>query len=228
MADIGNNLKSVRDEVVEAAIGCGRSPDSIRLLAVSKTFPAADVLTATRCGQLLFGENRVQEAMLKVPEVIVPGVEWHLIGHLQANKVRHAVEVFDVIQSLDSEKLALRLNRVCAELDKRIKVMIQVNVGEEAQKAGLEIEAVRPLVDCVDGLDRLALVGLMAIPPFSDNPEDSRPHFRTLARLLADLNRSRSKPLTELSMGMSADFAVAVEEGSTMVRVGTRIFGGRH
>lgn len=184
-------------------------------------------MEAAQLGQALFGENRVQEAESKIPAVQRPGLEWHLIGHLQSNKVRQAVEIFDVVETVDSEKLARRLNRICEEAGKTLRVFIQVNIGEEEQKSGIDIGDVDGLVKSVGSLDHLELRGLMAIPPFGDDPEESRPYFRRLAVLRDQLEARLGVPLPELSMGMSSDFAVAVEEGATIVRIGTGIFGKR-
>ncbi|MFB3906319.1 MAG: YggS family pyridoxal phosphate-dependent enzyme [Acidobacteriota bacterium] len=227
MADIQANLAKVRAEIDRAASGCGRDPASITLLAVSKTFPPGAIDLAAEAGQKAFGENRVQEAQDKIPLVKSPGLEWHLIGHLQSNKARRAVQLFDVIQSVDSEKLARILDRNAAELGKRLPVFIEVNVGEESQKSGVPPSELGQLLKVAVSLEHLELRGLMAIPPWTDDPELSRPYFRRLAALLDEVNRSLAAPLRHLSMGMSHDFQVAIQEGSTLVRVGTAIFGRR-
>ncbi|RPJ61067.1 MAG: YggS family pyridoxal phosphate-dependent enzyme [Acidobacteria bacterium] len=227
MVDIRANLQNVRGEINETALACGRDPASVRLLAVSKTFGADAINLAASVGQKAFGENRVQEAESKIPLVKSPGIEWHLIGHLQSNKARRAVELFDVVQSVDSEKLARVLDRNAAEQGKRLPVCLEVNVGEEAQKSGVLPSELRQLITIVGTLNHLEVRGLMAIPPWSDDPEMSRPYFRRLAGLLNEINRSLAAPLTQLSMGMSHDFKVAIQEGSTLVRVGTAIFGKR-
>lgn len=210
-----------------AARRSGRDPEDIQILAVSKSFPAEAVVEVARCGHRLFGESRVQEAAEKISAVIQPGLEWHLVGHLQSNKVRQAAELFDVVQSLDSERLARRLNRVCGEIGKRVSVFVQVNIGEESQKYGVDPEQTELLVDLVDQLDFLDLCGLMTIPPWDQDPERSRPYFRRLAAMRDRISRQRSRPLDQLSMGMSGDFTVAIEEGATLIRIGTAIFGGR-
>jgi len=225
--DIRANLEMIRGEIHEAALACGRDSASVTLLAVSKTFGAEAIDLAASAGQKAFGENRVQEAEGKIPLVRSPGIEWHLIGHLQSNKARRAVELFDVVQSVDSEKLARALDRNAAEQGKRLPVFLEVNVGEEAQKSGILPSELRQLINLAATLDHLEVRGLMAIPPWSDDPELSRPYFRRLAGLLNEVNRSLAAPLTQLSMGMSHDFKVAIQEGSTLVRVGTAIFGKR-
>ncbi|RPI28499.1 MAG: YggS family pyridoxal phosphate-dependent enzyme [Acidobacteria bacterium] len=227
MVDIGANLEKVRKEITQAAVECDRDPASVLLLAVSKTFGPEEVDQACRLSQRLFGENRVQEAETKIPVVRSDGLEWHLIGHLQSNKARRAVQLFDVIQTVDTSKVASLLDRNAGELGKRLPVFIEVNVGEESQKAGVPPAELTALVGTVRGLSHLELRGLMAIPPWSEDPEMSRPYFRRLAALLREVNRSLDTPLRELSMGMSHDFKVAIQEGSTLVRVGTAIFGKR-
>ena len=225
--DIRANLENVRGQITEIALACGRNPASVDLLAVSKTFGPEVVDLAAAAGQTAFGENRVQEAENKIPLVKAPGIKWHLIGHLQSNKARRAVQLFDVIESVDSEKLARILDRSAAELSKLLPVFVEVNVGEESQKSGVPPSELRQTLDVMASLDHLELLGLMAIPPWSDDPERSRPYFRRLAGLRDEVNRTLAVPLRQLSMGMSHDFKVAIQEGSTLVRVGTAIFGER-
>ena len=227
MQSIENNLKSVEETVRRTALSCGRDPASVKLLAVSKTFPAEIVEQAFQAGQRLFGENRVQEAASKIPSVQAEGIGWHLVGHLQTNKIRQAVQLFDVIESIDSEKVARKLDQYCSQLNKVMPVFLQINVGQEHQKFGFEPDQVPEVVDKIDALSNLDLQGLMAIPPYAVDPEASRPYFRRMVELFDEVNATRTSPLLELSMGMSADFPVAIEEGSTIVRVGTSIFGAR-
>ncbi len=227
MVDIRANLEKVRGQITETALACGRDPASVDLLAVSKTFGPEVVDVAAAAGQTAFGENRVQEAEGKIPLVKTPEINWHLIGHLQSNKARRAVQLFDVIESVDSEKLARILDRDAAEQGKRLLVFVEVNVGEESQKSGVPPSELLQTLRVVASLDHLELLGLMAIPPWSDDPEMSRPYFRRLAALLDEVNRALAVPLRQLSMGMSHDFKVAIQEGSTLVRVGTAIFGER-
>jgi hypothetical protein len=182
---------------------------------------------ASDAGQRCFGENRIQEAIAKIPAVRVQGLVWHLIGHLQSNKARRAAELFDVIQSVDSEKLATKISRCCMELKKNMAVLVQINIGEEPQKTGFLPAEVKEAVGVVDGLPNLNLLGLMCIPPFHQDPEETRPYFTQMADLLTEINSNRAEPMSELSMGMSADYRIAIEEGSTIIRVGTAIFGPR-
>lgn len=224
---IADNLKQVEESIREMALSCGRDPGTVKLLAVSKTFPVEIIEEAFLAGQRLFGENRVQEAATKLPAVTGAGIGWHLVGHLQTNKVRQAVQLFDLIESVDSERVAAKIDHSCRQMSKVMPVYIQVNVGEEPQKFGIAPSQLREVVEKVDALPNLELKGLMAIPPYAANPEASRPYFRTMRRLFNSINATRSSPLEELSMGMSADYCVAIEEGATIVRVGTAIFGQR-
>jgi PLP dependent protein len=223
-------IEDVRGKIAAAATRCQRSPEAITLVAVSKTHPADSVREAIAAGVADFGENRVQEAESKIPEVGRNAARWHLIGHLQSNKARRAVELFDVIHSLDSVSLARRLDRVCEELDrKELPVLIQVDLGHEATKAGIEETAVRELAEAVRECARLNLIGLMTLPPFFDDPEKVHPYFRRLRKLRDELRAEGlfGDSQGELSMGMTHDYEVAIEEGATMVRVGTAIFGAR-
>ncbi|GAB4229235.1 MAG: YggS family pyridoxal phosphate-dependent enzyme [Acidobacteriota bacterium] len=227
MEQLGKNLERVRARIADAAARARRSPDDVRLVAVSKTFPPAMIRAAAEFGQRCFGENRVQEAREKIHQLEDLDLEWHLVGHLQSNKAKTAVELFDVIQSVDGSKLAARLDRYARETGFRLPVLIEVNVGEEPQKAGVVPAAVEPLVRSVLAFPNLELRGLMAIPPFLEDPEGVRPYFRKLRELRDELEQRLEVWLPDLSMGMSSDFEVAVEEGATIVRVGTAIFGER-
>ena len=228
MTDVAANLESIREQIRETAERAGRDPASVRLVAVSKTFPPEAVRRAAEAGQRCFGENRVQEAQEKIPALADRGLEWRLIGHLQSNKARRAVELFDVIETVDSPKLASTLDRIAGEMGKRMPILFEVNVGEEAQKSGVQPAELGRLVDFVNGLPNVELRGLMAIPPYNEDPESSRPYFRRLAGLLEEINRDRGSALGDLSMGMSHDFQVAIQEGATLVRIGTAIFGTRN
>ncbi len=199
----------------------------IRLMAVSKTRSADLVSKAVAAGHTLFGENRLQEAWQKIPQVNQTGLSWHLIGPLQSNKARRAVEVFDVIQTLDRPGIARKVNQYAQDMDKVLSCFIQVNIGEEVQKHGLAPREVPDMVQLVDSLSALQLEGLMALPPHSEEPEASRPYFRRLAELLSQINLDRERPVKDLSMGMSHDYRIAIEEGATLIRVGTAIFGPR-
>ena len=196
------------------------------LLVVSKTWGAEVVLPLVETGQALYGENRVQEASEKIP-LLPPGLKWHLIGHLQKNKVRKALPLFDTIHTVDSSELACQIDRIALELDLLPRVLLQVNVGAETQKFGFSLDELREQMGDLLALRRLNIVGLMAIPPFADDPEDVRPHFQALRHLRDELEKTFSHPLPELSMGMTSDFEVAIQEGATIVRVGSAIFGTR-
>jgi len=227
VSGIPERLQEVRRRLVAAAERSGRDLAEVTLVAVGKTHSATAVAEAVRAGVGDVGENRVQEAAAKRPHV--PPTRWHLIGPLQRNKAKLALETFDIVHTLDRSELAERLERLLAEgwPQRRLDVLLEVNVGREDQKAGALPEDAAALAQETLACPHLRLVGLMAIPPFCDLPEDSRPHFRALAQLRARLQDSLGTALPELSMGMSADFEVAVEEGATLVRVGTAIFGAR-
>ena len=217
--EIRTNVSALEARIAAACARAGRARAGVRLVAVTKTFPASDVDHAIAAGMIDVGENKVQEARDKKPSV-AGSARWHLIGHLQSNKAKDAVRLFDVIQTIDSVELAERVARFAESEGKRQEVLVQVNVGEEEQKSGAEIADVPSLVRRVSALPSLHLSGLMAIPPFLE-AEAMRPYFRRLRALRDDLG------LPELSMGMTDDFEVAIEEGATMIRVGRAIFGAR-
>lgn len=226
--EIAARLAAVRRRVAAAALRSGRLPGDVSLVAVSKTVPATAVLAAVAAGQLVFGENRVQEALGKAA-ACGPGVSWHLIGHLQRNKAKAAVQLFDVVQSLDSPELAVDLDRRAGEAGRRLRVLVQVKVGDERTKSGIAPEDAPGLIEAAARLPNIELAGLMAIPPPPDAPGESRPWF-ALLRSLRDRWDGEICPrgtLRELSMGMSADYEVAIEEGATIVRIGALIFGSR-
>ena len=227
--EMKERLTQVRQRIARAAERAGRPVEEITLITVSKTFNAATVQLAVDAGALVLGENRVQEAAEKSRQVTAEGLKWHLIGHLQANKARLAVQTFDVIQTIDSSEIAARLDRIAAEEGRRLVVLLQVDLGKEATKSGADEAELRGITQTLDACHNLELKGLMTLPPFFDDAEQTRPYFRRLREILAALNRNRAadKQLTELSMGMSHDFEVAIEEGATMVRVGSAIFGER-
>jgi len=223
-------IAEVRARLTAAAHRSNRPVDEITLVAVSKTHPAAAVREAITAGLDNFGENRVQEAETKIPDVGRTAARWHLIGHLQSNKARRAVELFDCIHSLDSPDLAQRLNRLCEELERQeLAVLIQVDLGHETTKTGVAEKDVGELVAVIRDCPRLRLTGLMTLPPFFDEAERVRPYFSRLRELRDELkaNRAFGDHPGELSMGMTHDFEIAIEEGATMVRVGTAIFGQR-
>ena len=223
-------LAVVRTQITAAATGCGRSPQEVTLVAISKTHPSSAITELIELGATDVGENRVQEAEDKITEIGRDKARWHLVGHLQANKAKRAVNLFDVIHSLDSMDLARRLDRLCVEEGREnLSVLIQVDLGHEETKSGIDESLLPELAEEVEQLTRLRLIGLMTLPPFFENPEDSRPFFRRLRELRDELaaRGAFGDQKGELSMGMSHDFAVAIEEGATMVRVGTAIFGER-
>ncbi|HTO10242.1 MAG TPA: YggS family pyridoxal phosphate-dependent enzyme [Candidatus Binatia bacterium] len=220
MPDVRDNLERVRERIARAAARAGRTPDDVLLIGVSKTVDVERIRAALAAGLRALGENRVQEAKAKVAELGRPAA-WHLIGHLQTNKVKDALEIFDVIHSLDRLELAQELERRAAPRGLAVEALLQVNVGSEATKGGFAPDGVGEALEAIGKLAHVKVTGLMAIPPEVERPENARPWFRQL-RALAERHG-----LGRLSMGMSGDFEVAVEEGATMVRVGTAIFGAR-
>jgi pyridoxal phosphate enzyme (YggS family) len=228
-ADIAANLDSVRCRIHAAAHRVGRSPSDIALIAVSKTFSTDLVRAAIAAGQRAFGENRVQEAVTKRAALDDRSIEWHLIGHLQTNKVRKAVTTFDVIQSVDRQDLLVKLDAAAGDAGVRPRILLQVDLAGEATKHGADLEALTDLAHAASEARHVELTGLMLIPPIPDTPEASRPWFAQLRKLRDGLVEAgiSAACLRDLSMGMSHDFEVAVEEGATMVRVGTSVFGTR-
>jgi len=214
--------------MAEAAVRVGRDPDEVELIAVTKTVQVPRIREAIEAGATVLGENRIQEAADKIALLSAFPIRWHLIGHLQTNKSRAAAELFEVIHSLDSIKLAAALDRHGAALQKRIRVLVEVNLEGEPSKSGILEHDLVPLLDACRQFSNLVIDGLMAIPPFRKHPEDVRPFFRRL-RLLRDeaAKLYPNYPLRHLSMGMSHDFEVAIEEGATLVRIGTAIFEAR-
>lgn len=232
MSDFAARLAELRARIARAANAVGRDPSAVKLLAVTKQQSAERVLEAAAAGLSAFGENRVQEAAEKIPAVRAAcptPLEWHLIGGLQRNKAKRAVELCDVIQSVDRPELLLALDKAAGELGRRPRIFLQVNIDREQQKGGCMPATAGALAEAADACANLELVGLMAIPRQCDNPEQVRPSFAHLRALQADLNRARpaGRKLVELSMGMSGDFEVAVQEGATWLRVGTALFGER-
>ena len=229
MSSIASRLQHIRQRLVQAAVGAGRDPASVLLVAVSKTFPASAVREAHSAGQLDFGENRVQEALQKIGETADLPIRWHLLGHLQANKARKAGQGFAFVQSVDSVDLLRKLDAAAAEAGRTVDLLVQVDLANETTKFGVPPESALPLFEAGRGCRAARIVGLMTLPPVPDSPEDARPWFRRL-RQIRDGWAASGVPLEmlrELSMGMSGDFEVDVEEGATIVRVGTAIFGQR-
>ena len=225
---IVENLANLERRIVDACARAGRVRSELTLVSVTKTRTAAEMDEVIRAGITQVGENRVQEAMVKKPQVTL-SAKWHLVGSLQTNKAKKALELFDVIQSIDSLHLGIELQRRCEQMDKHVGSLIEVNTSGEASKHGVSPDAVPDLVVELLKLDHLQLMGLMTIGPglAIDDPEASRPSFRTLKALAQDCRRRFGVPLPHLSMGMSSDFEVGIEEGATIVRIGTAIFGPR-
>jgi pyridoxal phosphate enzyme (YggS family) len=229
---IAENIAEVRERIEAAARRSGRSPEQVALMAVSKTHPVDRIREAYAAGLRLYGENRVQEFAGKAGALAdLAGTEWHMIGHLQTNKASKAAELFSALDSVDSVKLADKLDLAARTLGKELRVLIEINVGGEAAKTGLAPDSreLEEVLLAAPRLEALEFRGLMTVPPFTDDPEDARPYFRKL-RELRDAIAARKLPgasMDVLSMGMSHDFEVAIEEGSTCVRVGTAIFGER-
>ncbi len=231
-AEIDEALKTrlarVKQRIREAAARSGRDPASVSLIAVSKTVPAQTIRKAVTAGVTLFGENYVQEAREKIESLRDCPLSWHFIGHLQSNKCKYAVRLFDLIHTVDSAKLADALDRQAAKHDTVQPVLIQVNISMEATKSGVSPDEAASLAKRVASKSHLQLKGLMTMPPFFDQPERARPYFAALRDLRDRLRNALGiKDLDELSMGMTGDFEVAVEEGATLVRIGTAIFGDR-
>jgi PLP dependent protein len=230
---LAENLARVSEQIARAAGRAGRQPEQITLVAISKTFPAEAICAAYDAGVRAFGENRVQEfeakrAALHSVEGLADGsVTWHLIGHLQSNKARRAAELFDRIDSVDGVALARKLDAAALEKHKTLPVLIEVNIGLEKTKSGVGENDLVAVAKEVAALEHLELLGLMTVPPFSEEPEGARPHFRRLRELRDLASRVIERSLPVLSMGMSHDFEIAIEEGATEVRIGTAIFGER-
>ncbi|CAN5489060.1 MAG: YggS family pyridoxal phosphate-dependent enzyme [Pyrinomonadaceae bacterium] len=227
---IKQNLAEVRSRIEQAARRSGRSADEIKLVAVTKTHPAGIIKEAIAAGATILGENKVQEAEGKIADIGREAAEWHLIGHLQSNKARKAVQLFDVIHSLDSVELAERLERICLEDGREhLSVFAHVDLAGEATKSGIAESELSELAALLRGCKCLKFDGLMILPPYFENPDDARPFFRRLREIRDELLQKNffSNGNGELSMGMSHDFEIAIEEGATIVRVGTAIFGER-
>jgi len=228
MVDVGGNYRSILERIAGAAAKVRRDPREIRLLAAAKSQSVEAIRAALAGGVSLVGENYVQEAADK-KRLISDSVEWHMIGHLQRNKVRAALDLFDVIETLDNLALARELDKEGAKRGKTIRAFVEVNLGGEESKSGVATEQVQALMEALSDLSHLSIEGLMTVPPFRENLEDVRPYFRALRELRDQLNELRlpNIQLKELSMGMTHDYTVAIEEGATIVRVGTALFGPR-
>ncbi len=226
MSSIAENLHRVREQIATAAAKSGRSADDVELVAISKTHPAESVREAIEAGQSLFGESRVQEARAKIPE-LPSNIRWHFVGHLQKNKVRSALPLFEMIHSVDSLSLAQDINRIAEEEGMYPRVLLEVNVAGEGSKFGFAAGHLRKQMESLLALGRLSIEGLMCIPPIAVESEDSRKFFVGVRGLRDSLEKEFSLKLPQLSMGMTQDFAIGIEEGATLVRVGTAIFGER-
>lgn len=226
MASIAENLDLVREQIAQAAAKSGRSADDVELVAISKTHDAEKVREAIKAGQTLFGESRVQEARVKIPE-LPSNIRWHFVGHLQKNKIRHALPLFEMIHSVDSIALAQDTNRIAEEDGLHPRVLLEVNVAGEGSKFGFQPDKLRAEMESLLAFPRLSILGLMTIPPIAEEAEESRKYFVQLRDLRDSLQTEFYVDLAQLSMGMTQDFAIAVEEGATLVRVGTAIFGER-
>jgi pyridoxal phosphate enzyme (YggS family) len=227
---IKNNLQGIIARIEKAATASGRDPESVRLVAVSKTVPSQRVREAIDAGVTILGENYIQEARKKIGALDSCPVSWHFIGHLQSNKAKFAVKLFDLIHSVDSLKLATELDKQAKKINKVQQILVQVNIAQEKTKSGLPEQETPRLIEKIGHLENLAIKGLMTMPPYFNAPQRVRPFFKAL-RTLRDRIKEIHLPavaLDELSMGMTGDFEVAIEEGATLVRIGTAIFGERH
>ncbi|HEX9281150.1 MAG TPA: YggS family pyridoxal phosphate-dependent enzyme [Candidatus Udaeobacter sp.] len=223
---IAENLERVREQIAQAAVKAGRDVKDIELVAITKTHPAEKVREAVEAGQTLFGESRVQEARAKIPE-LSSNIRWHFVGHLQKNKVRQALPLFEMIHSIDSLGLAQDINRIAEEEGLYSRVLLEVNVAGEGSKFGFAPDALREQMEALLGLPRLSIEGLMCIPPLAVESEDSRKFFVQVRKLRDSLEKEFNMKLPQLSMGMTQDFPIGIGEGATLVRVGTAIFGER-
>jgi pyridoxal phosphate enzyme (YggS family) len=224
--EFAKNLNLIQQRIRAACERANRDVNSVMLLAVSKTHPAEAIQEAVNCGQLFFGESKIQEAKAKIPNC--PGkARWHFIGHLQSNKVRDAVEFFEMIQSVDSLSLAREISKRCEQAAKTMPILLEVNVAGEASKFGYQPEQLLAELNEINALPKIEIHGLMAIPPYATNPEKARPYFQRLRELKSQCEEILGAPLPHLSMGMSGDFEIAVELGATIVRIGTALFGQR-
>jgi PLP dependent protein len=226
MGDIQKHLERVRAQIAEAAEKSGRQPADVELVAITKTHDAERVREAHEAGQQVFGESRVQEARAKIPE-LPSNLRWHFVGHLQKNKIRHALPLFELIHSVDSLALAQDTNRIAEEEGLHPRVLLEINVAGEGSKFGFKPETLRAEMETLLALDRLSIEGLMTIPPLAPEAEASRRYFIKLRGLRDAFEKEFRIKLPHLSMGMTNDFVIAVEEGATLVRVGTAIFGER-
>jgi len=226
MSSVGDNLVRVREQISTAAAKSGRTPNDVELVAITKTHPAESVREAIEAGQILFGESRVQEARAKIPE-LPSNCRWHFVGHLQRNKIRHALALFEMFHGIDSFAVAQDINRIAEEEGLYPRILLEVNVAGEGSKFGFASDALGEQTEALLALPRLSIEGLMCIPPLAMESEDSRKFFVQVRELRDSLEKEFSLKLPQLSMGMTQDFPIGIEEGATLVRVGTAIFGER-
>lgn len=229
MTNIKENLDEIKRQILKTAKACNRSSDAVKLIAVSKRKSVEKIKDAIEAGAGHFGENYIQEAVEKIDIIADENITWHFIGHLQSNKAKFAVKYFEYIHTVDKLKLAKEINKQAKKISKIQKILLQVNIGEELTKSGARIENTIDLVKQIHGFENLSIEGLMCMPPFFDDPEKARSYFRQLVQIKGKIMDENFDTVSmgHLSMGMSSDFKVAIEEGSTMVRVGTSIFGSR-
>jgi len=226
---VKNRIEQIRNRIEQTALSCGRDPLSVQLVAVSKTVSAKNVKAVVDARVFTFGENYIQEAMEKIDEIADSRLSWHFIGHLQSNKAKYVVRYFDLIHSVDTLKLATEINRQAKKQGKIQNILVQVNIAMEATKSGVASKDTIALIREISQLENLAVKGLMTMPPFFNQPEKVRPYFKALAQLKNQIQKEsiNNIEMKELSMGMTGDFEVAIEEGATLVRIGTAIFGDR-
>ena len=222
-------MQNVKERIENAARACGRDPETVRLVAVSKTIPTDRVKQAIQAGVAILGENYVQEARAKFNDLATYPASWHFIGHLQSNKAKYAVRLFDLIHSVDKLKLAREIDKQANKINKVQEILIQVNISEETSKSGVDVEDAHNLIKDISLLENLSVKGLMTMPPYFNEPEKVQPYFSALRGLRDHLEQQDlfNVTLSELSMGMTGDFEVAIQEGATLVRIGTAIFGKR-
>jgi len=227
---IVKRIEYVNDRIKKAATGCGRDPEFVRLVAVSKTIPEERIRQAIEAGVTLLGENYIQEAKNKIDLLSHYPVSWHFIGHLQTNKAKYAVKAFDLIHTVDSLKLALELDKQARKINKNQDILIQVNISKELSKFGIDPNVTLDLIRKISKLKNIVVRGLMTMPPFFKNPEQARPYFKALNNLHHFIKQADMPDvyMEELSMGMTGDYKIAIEEGATLVRIGTAIFGKRN
>lgn len=230
MSIIEQNLMDIKEQVRQTALDCGRDPNSVDLIAVSKKKSEDKIIECIEAGGAVFGENYIQEAVQKIDNIGKDQAVWHFIGHLQSNKAKFAVQYFDYIHTVDSLKLAKEISKWAKKINKIQKVLLQVNIADEQTKSGAANDEVIELATKISKFDNISIRGLMCMPPFFSDPEDARPYFKALVSIRDQISNLElaSVSMKHLSMGMSGDFKVAIQEGATMVRVGTSIFGSRY